>query len=74
MSLVMEHLPVTGLHAAPQSGAIRSPTAVLGAVLQHHEAIGKQPAAHVLHKDRFAVRIRIFGDTRGRTLVADLAP
>src|ERR1035437_7053471 len=73
-SLVMEHLPMTGLHAAPQSGAIRSPSAVLGDVLQHHEALGNQPAVHVLHKDRFAVRIRIFGDTRSRALVADLAP
>ena len=73
-SLVMEHLPVTGLDAAPQRSAIRSPSAVLGDVLQHHEALGKQPAAHVLHKDWFAVRIRIFGDTRSRALVADLAP
>ena len=73
-SLVVEHLPVTGLHAAPQGGAVRSPSVVLGDVLQHHEALSKQPAAHVLHKDRFAVRIRLFGDARSRALVADLAP
>src|SRR5664280_1155393 len=73
-SLVMEHLPVTGLDAAPQRSAIRSPSAVLGDVLQHHEALGKQPAAHVLHKDRFAVRVRLFSDTCGHPLVADLAP
>ena len=34
----------------------------------------EQSRRPLLHKDRFAVRVRLFGDARSRALVADLAP
>src|SRR5258708_16082606 len=46
---------------------------VLRGVLEHDEAVGQQPSAHVLHFDRLAIEVCRCGYSRSGSRVADLA-
>ena len=46
---------------------------VLAGVLHHHQTVGQQLPAHVLHLDRVTIWVRRPGHQLGRSRVADLA-